>query len=311
MSLILDPEFESLMPSGTDEENLLLESELLRDGGPTYPLLVWKDHDILVDGHRRYRICVKHNLEFSVEEESFEDRDAVRLWILMHQLSRRSISTFDRAYYTKKLCEVLKKKAPDATNVPDEAGRIMGRHRSLVFKDLDYTDKLATLLPAWQVEARAGFMSYECVKRMAKFDHAKQEGLLEEYNQLDMERVKRAAWLTKRCSRWHYLNLKKKVPDLTKELKVETVMNVDILELREFDPLVSPPLRAKRVSAQLEYIHDAKMQTQALRNTLYKMTDHNVMSTDTARKKFMDNISNIMRLLDWLESDIHDGKARD
>ena len=63
MEFIIDAEFRDLIPPLTEEEYQGLEKNLLENGfNPAFPILVWKGQNIIVDGHNRYSICVKHNL---------------------------------------------------------------------------------------------------------------------------------------------------------------------------------------------------------------------------------------------------------
>lgn len=95
-TLTIDPEFQNLIPPQTDEERAGLQMSIL-DEGCREPLVVWKDHNILVDGHHRYAICVEHGVPFQVTEKAFDSRDDVIIWMVRNQLARRNISTFSRS----------------------------------------------------------------------------------------------------------------------------------------------------------------------------------------------------------------------
>ena len=56
--LIIDEEFESVIPPLTDEEFELLKESVLNDGEVYHPLVVW--NNIIVDGHHRYKILKEH-----------------------------------------------------------------------------------------------------------------------------------------------------------------------------------------------------------------------------------------------------------
>lgn len=94
----IDPEFENLIPPQSDEELKGLEQSLISDGFHEWePLIVWKEEQILVDGHHRYKLCQKHNIPFKTFERSFEDRDTAILASLQIQLTRRNVSPYIRA----------------------------------------------------------------------------------------------------------------------------------------------------------------------------------------------------------------------
>jgi hypothetical protein len=99
LELKINPAFRDLLDLPSDEERKELERQLVRDGGPQDPIIVWKGHNIIVDGHNRYAICVAHNLKFAVREKEFADEDAVKDWILEFQLSRRNLTPARASYF--------------------------------------------------------------------------------------------------------------------------------------------------------------------------------------------------------------------
>ena len=98
----VDTEFKTLIPSLTETEFAQLEANILRDG-IREPLTVWRDHNILVDGHHRLAIAQKHGLEFKTIEVDFADRDAVKMWIFENQVGRRNANKFVRGELALKL----------------------------------------------------------------------------------------------------------------------------------------------------------------------------------------------------------------
>ena len=73
----LDDEFRRLIPPPATAEREGLEQLLLRDGCRD-ALVVWKGHDVLLDGYTRHSICTEHDLPFRVVEMDFPDRQAAR-----------------------------------------------------------------------------------------------------------------------------------------------------------------------------------------------------------------------------------------
>lgn len=101
MDLIIDAEFRDLFDKVRPEEADGLEASLLNEGGPLEPITVWKGHGIIIDGHRRYAICRKHNLPFQIREIDLPDRVAVKAWMRQWQLDRRNLT--DRVYKNERL----------------------------------------------------------------------------------------------------------------------------------------------------------------------------------------------------------------
>ena len=115
MSIIIDKEFESLIPPLSEDEFAQLEENCVRDGIRD-PLVVWGQDgdDILVDGHNRFRIVGKHpTLQFNIKRMEFADRDEVKLWILRNQLGRRNIDNYTRATLALKMKPLIAKKAKE------------------------------------------------------------------------------------------------------------------------------------------------------------------------------------------------------
>lgn len=90
----VDSEFQSLIPPLTDDEYQRLEKSIL-DEGVREPIITW--NSTIVDGHNRYRICEKHDLDFKTTEREFDSRDAAKIWIYSNQLGRRNLEPGQKA----------------------------------------------------------------------------------------------------------------------------------------------------------------------------------------------------------------------
>lgn len=108
MQIIIDKEFQSLIPPLTVEEYDGLEKSILADGCRD-ALVLWGD--ILVDGHNRYEICTTHDVPFNTVQKDFADRDDAKLWIMYNQLSRRNLNDFQRIEITHKCEDAVRAKA--------------------------------------------------------------------------------------------------------------------------------------------------------------------------------------------------------
>jgi len=109
-NIIVDDEFEALIPPLSEEEFAGLEKSLLNDGCRDR-LVVWRGHNLLLDGHHRKKICGKHGIPFGVVEVNLPDRDAAHVWIIRNQFSRRNLSTFQRCELALKLEPLIAKQA--------------------------------------------------------------------------------------------------------------------------------------------------------------------------------------------------------
>lgn len=99
----IDREFLELLPIMDEKEDMQLEAMLIEEGGARDPIIVWADENIVVEGHRRSRMCQKHGLPYRVEYKEFADREAVKMWMIRHQLhGRRNLTDFERSYFIGK-----------------------------------------------------------------------------------------------------------------------------------------------------------------------------------------------------------------
>lgn len=110
--LKVDDEFKNFIPRQKDTEFEAL-SDSIDKNGCIDPIIVWKGNGILIDGHHRYEICKFRKIPFDIIEMEFEDRDAIKLWILQHQLARRNLNDFQRIELVLRFKDVLAAKAKE------------------------------------------------------------------------------------------------------------------------------------------------------------------------------------------------------
>ncbi|MDR2569502.1 MAG: hypothetical protein LBD23_04270, partial [Oscillospiraceae bacterium] len=94
--IILDEEFERILPKLDEQVLLGLENNLL-EFGCLMPLVLW--NGILIDGYNRYSILSKHNLPFNTINMEFNSREDVKIWIIEHQVSQRNLNPMQLCYY--------------------------------------------------------------------------------------------------------------------------------------------------------------------------------------------------------------------
>lgn len=103
------PELRDFIDLPSDQELKELEASIKEEGRARDPLIIWEEHNAIVDGHNRYRICTALNLPFNVTRKSFEDLDAVKEWMLRNQLGRRNLSPVRVEYFIGILYNMQKK----------------------------------------------------------------------------------------------------------------------------------------------------------------------------------------------------------
>jgi len=116
MSIIVDEEFKSLIPPLSPDEYLQLEENIVRDGIRD-PLVVWhvpNGDDILIDGHNRFEISIKHaGIPFQIKRMTFDLRKDVIRWIILNQFGRRNLSSYDRSVLALKLKPIIQARAKE------------------------------------------------------------------------------------------------------------------------------------------------------------------------------------------------------
>lgn len=107
--LLINPNFQNLIPPLSPEELSALEASIKQDGCRD-PLVVW--NNTIIDGHHRYAICTKHNISFNIiEKPELETQLDVEEWMIRNQISRRNLTTIQKAEMALKLEAVERKKA--------------------------------------------------------------------------------------------------------------------------------------------------------------------------------------------------------
>lgn len=106
-TLTIDQEFKNLIPGLTASEYSQLEENILQHGIRD-AIITWKN-DIIIDGHNRYEIAQKHNLEFKTHKMLFPSRELVTNFIINNQMGRRNITEEQKAYLIGKRYENEKK----------------------------------------------------------------------------------------------------------------------------------------------------------------------------------------------------------
>ena len=90
MTFKIDPMFERYWPPLPGEKFIILEKSILEEGLRDN-LIVWKEKNILLDGHQRLRVLKKHGISFEdrITYLSFTDEIHAKHWVHVTQAARR------------------------------------------------------------------------------------------------------------------------------------------------------------------------------------------------------------------------------
>jgi len=113
IELKIDPEFRDKIPPMTEEQFNGLREDILNDGYVRDPLVVWKEENILLDGHHRERI-IRENYEllkdkYKIDYKSFPNRWAALEWICRNQLDKRNLNDEQITYIRGEMYKARKK----------------------------------------------------------------------------------------------------------------------------------------------------------------------------------------------------------
>ena len=110
--LKFDPELKNLLPPLTDEEYKQLEKNIVDNGfDRNFPIMEW--HGYIADGHNRYSICRKHDIEPVIGTLAYNTKEEVMEWMLDIQLGRRNLSPIQRIAVAEKYRPIYEKQAKE------------------------------------------------------------------------------------------------------------------------------------------------------------------------------------------------------
>jgi hypothetical protein len=96
--LKVKPEFQRLIPLQSREEHRALQESIEREGCRD-PLLVWKGHNIVLDGDTRRDLCIGFAKQVKVREIDLPDEKAAVEFILQIQRQRRNLTREAMSYF--------------------------------------------------------------------------------------------------------------------------------------------------------------------------------------------------------------------
>lgn len=141
--LKIDQEFKNLIPPLSVEEKEGLEKSLQLFGCRD-KIITWRG--IIIDGHNRYEICTKNEIEFETlsMDYDFENEEEVKQWIIKNQFARRNISSYQRSILALQLKESIAAKAKEnqlsslkQNTVLQKSAELTESKEESFFKELD------------------------------------------------------------------------------------------------------------------------------------------------------------------------------
>jgi len=190
--IIIDNEFQSLIPPLTKEEYNGLEKDIITNGCRV-ALDVWDN--IVIDGHNRYKICSDNNIPYKTNSLSFTNRVDVLLWIINNQLNRRNISPYDRVILIQKqetLVQSIKGKAKENLKIPTGGKKSLTLSKKT--KSVDTRKELSKLAGVSPITYhKAVIISQDAKPEQIKEMREKKKSINAVYNEIqkDKENIKR------------------------------------------------------------------------------------------------------------------------
>ena len=110
-------EFKDLIPPLTKEEFKQLENNCMAEG-IREKILTW--NGFIIDGHNRFEIATRWDLDFETESKHFDNEEAVKEWMILNQFGRRNLSNYQRSVLALELEDVFSKKAKENISIENK-----------------------------------------------------------------------------------------------------------------------------------------------------------------------------------------------
>ena len=101
-------DFKKLIPALTKEEFKQLEDNCLKEG-IREKIITW--NGFVIDGHNRFEIATRWNLDYQTESKKFDNENDVKEWMINNQFGRRNLSNYQRSVLALELESVFSERA--------------------------------------------------------------------------------------------------------------------------------------------------------------------------------------------------------
>lgn len=169
--IILD-ELRDFISPLSKEESEGLEQDIIKDG-ISDPLIIWettpkvaglkneetKTVYVLVDGHNRYRISQKYNLDFRIILRNYKDIQEVKDSMLNKQLNRRNLTLEQISYYRGLKYNIVIKNQeglPKTVNVAFNLAQEFKVNEKTIRRDAEFAKGLNKLTPELRQDVLTG-----------------------------------------------------------------------------------------------------------------------------------------------------------
>jgi hypothetical protein len=106
----INEDFKRLIPALTQEEYKQLEDNILKEG-IREKIITWDGY--IIDGHNRYEIATRWNLDYQTESKYFKSENEAKIWMILNQFGRRNLGNYQRSVLALLLEDVFKLKAKE------------------------------------------------------------------------------------------------------------------------------------------------------------------------------------------------------
>ena len=140
--LKINPELRDFIPPLSGEEKKQLEDSLLKYGYKGAPIYIWNNY--IVDGHNRYELCKKHNIEYPIEELLLGDNATiidVMEWMINTQLGRRNLPPAQRLAVMDKFKKKIQEQAKENMSIGGSSDKKGSPNGETLIQKKTHTDK--------------------------------------------------------------------------------------------------------------------------------------------------------------------------
>lgn len=190
--LTVDQEFRGLIPPHTYGEFKALKEDIQTHGCHD-PLIIWKGQGIILDGHRRYEICIEEGIPFEIVEVEFPNRTEAKIWMIKNQIGRRNLNESQRAMLAVKLEALYSVPAKDRMGTRTDRGQNLdpceaGRSAEKAADDMNISHQTVSYaknvvqkgIPELKMIVESGKLAVSAAKKVASYPSEVQEKIVEE-----------------------------------------------------------------------------------------------------------------------------------